>query len=61
MNKPFITLREAAEMWGYSEEYFQRIWPSLREKFDIQAFKPGRKILFKTKEIERAIESTAVN
>lgn len=61
MTKAFVTLKEAADMWGYSEEYFQRMWPSLMDRFGIQAFRPGRKILFKTKEIERAIETTAVN
>lgn len=57
IEKKFITMREAAERLGYSYDYFQQIWPSLE---GVQAFRLGRKVLFKTEELDEYVEAHAV-
>lgn len=58
--KKFITLQEAAKRLGYSYTYAQTLWPSW-EKFEVKAYRMGRKLLFKTEDIDRMVEAHAIN
>lgn len=57
VDKKFLTMREAAERLGYSYDYFQQIWPSLQ---GVQVSRIGRKLLFKTEDLDRYVEAHAI-
>lgn len=58
--KKFLTLHEVAERIGYSYIYVQTLWPSW-EKFGVKAYRMGRRLLFKTEDIDRMVEMHAIN
>jgi len=58
--KKYLTIKEVAERLGYSPTYVQTIWPQWA-KFEVKAYRMGRKILFKTEDIDRMVEMHAVN
>jgi hypothetical protein len=55
--KKFLTMREAAERLGYSYDYFQQIWPSLD---GVLVSRIGRKLLFKTEDLDNYVEAHAI-
>lgn len=58
--KRYITLKEAAERLGYAYKYAATLWPSWN-KFDVKAYRMGRRLLFKTDDIDRMVEMHAIN
>lgn len=59
--KEWLNTHEVAELLGYSSEYVQRICLSW-EKFGVKTYRASKRhLLFSTKEINRWIESSAIN
>lgn len=61
ITKEWLNTQEVADLLGYSKEYVVRICLSW-EKFGVKTYRASKRhLLFKTDEINRWLESTAVN